>query len=166
MATKKTTTTKVEAAALPRDVFDCIAADIPRKDWEASLNACRSVAGLMPSVGQIQHLACAMLHASLVNAYEWATKGSAFKEEWVDAINAAELAADGVAELMAKLPMGGMEFCDEFFKLRSVARLAAAAFPDKGSAVWRSLDAAENGFLEIFQALELAGAFKMEGGAA
>lgn len=174
----------VKAAALPkptpRDVLDCIAAGIPRDDWEATLDndeACAwsnwlaqgkqpqsETVSLMPSVGQIQYMAVALMLSSLSSALNHIAED--WGDAWLDAIHATELANDRAQELQAKLPMGGNEFCQEFFRLQSVVRLAAAAFHERESVFVRHLKGASESFVGFFESLDMAGAFELKGAAA
>ena len=125
--------------------------------------ACEAVeAAALPSVGQIQLLACKLLEVSV----GYAIHSCEDESQDYDAINVAELALDGVRDLTAKLPMEFHAFVCAHARIASAAMLACDAYSNKDSATWRFLNRAATGFSSIVGALEIADEARKKGGAA
>lgn len=110
----------------------------------------------LPSPSQIQFLACKMLEDRLESAIQHACEPGIWRDEWQAHVNAADLVREGVQRLKAALPLDFDEFSFMHARIQSTIALVAAAFPDKDTAAWRNLHAAETGFTEVLEALELA----------
>lgn len=112
------------------------------------------VAAALPTVGQIQVLACRLMEEGLARAIEFC------RDDWNDEqrhpINAAELALDNVRLLTTRLPLDFDEFTYLHHRIQSTISLAAAAFPDKNTPTWRWLRSAESGFTDALCAMEIA----------
>lgn len=131
--------------------------------------AAKVEAAALPTVAQVQALACKLMDMSLSRAIALAIGGE-WKENHQDALNTAEVALDCVRELAGQPPMDADEFGVKLSRIQSVVTLACAAFPDKDTSAWRNLHAAETGFTAVYDALylaeeaalELAGAFDVD----
>lgn len=114
------------------------------------------VAAALPTVGQIQVLACRLMEDCLVRAGEHFLDSGNWPEDQRDSINAAELALDSVKWLASRLPLDFDEFTYLHCRIQSTISLAAAAFPDKSTPTWRWLRSAESGFSDVLYAMEIA----------
>ena len=110
----------------------------------------------LPTVEQVQRLACAMVA-------DWLRAGidSACRDGWPDElgdhVNTAELALAAVERLGASLPGGADGFESEWLMLGGALRLIAATWPDKGGAAWGLFEAAEQHVRVLGEALEFVG---------
>lgn len=107
----------------------------------------------LPTVEQVQRLACAMVA-------DWLRKGidADYRDGWPDElgdhVNTAELALAAVERLGASLPGGADGFESEWLMLGGALRLVVSTWPDKGSAAWGLFGAAEQAARVLGEALE------------
>ena len=110
----------------------------------------------LPTVEQVQRLACAMVA-------DWLRKGidADYRDGWPDElgdhVNTAELALAAVERLGASLPGGADGFESEWLMLGGALRLVVSTWPDKGGAAWGLFDAAEQAARVMGEALEFVG---------
>ncbi len=110
----------------------------------------------LPTVEQVQRLACAMVA-------DWLRKGidADCRDGWPDEreghVCAAEMALGVVERLGALPPEGADGFRSEWLVLGGALRLITATWPDKGSAAWGLFEAAEQSVRVMGEALEFLG---------
>ncbi|MGE8318336.1 MAG: hypothetical protein ACN6OP_12835 [Pseudomonadales bacterium] len=118
--------------------------------------AAKGAAASLPTLGQIQFLACKLMEVNLGQAINFACEAGIWKEEYQRPINVAELALECVRGLRARTPLDIDEFIGNYTRIQSTIAAACTTFPDKDTGAWRLLHAAETGFTEFDEALELA----------
>ena len=110
----------------------------------------------LPTVEQVQRLACAMVA-------DWLRKGidadcrDGWPDDRGDCVNAAQLVLMAVERLGESLPGDADGFKREWLILGSALRLVVSTWPDKGGAAWGLFDAAEQAARVMGEALEFLG---------
>jgi len=110
----------------------------------------------LPTVEQVQRLACAMVA-------DWLRKGidadcrDGWPDDRGDCVNAAQLVLMAVERLGESLPGDADGFTREWLILGSALRLVVSTWPDKGGAAWGLFDAAEQAARVMGEALEFLG---------
>ena len=191
MTAKKVT---ADPTAKPCDVFDCIAAGIPREEWEAALDndAARAWSDdwivpdgdealveqpqieqhqvePLPTVQQLMRLACGMVSSSLNKAVNKARAVNDYRAEYQRPIDTAELALLVVERLAETLDENCdlEEFTYGWWRAASAVRFALAALPGKKNPARRHLRTAAREFEVLGMAADfLSVQQKREGGAA
>ena len=112
---------------------------------------------LLPSAEQVMRLACLVVAHWLRQGIAHAVEYGEWREDYNDCVTTAELALEATERLGAGLPKVRDDFDTHWCRIAGAVRLAVSAFPNKESAAYRFLRAAEEHTANKLEVLEILG---------